>query len=217
MKLHKEGRVIMPVSFLIIAAITALLLFLVQSIIWLAAIVVISAVVFFALIVRFFRVPVKDTPTNPNHVISPCDGKVVVIEDVEEPEYFKGKRKQVSIFMSPLNVHVNYYPVAGEVVYQKYHSGKYLVAFHPKSSTENERTTVVVNNGKTDVLFRQIAGAVARRIVCYAKPKDTAVQGDEFGFIKFGSRIDLYLPLDAEVNVNLEQKVIGAETVIATI
>ena len=138
----------------------------------------------------------------------------MVIEDVEEPEFFKGKRKQVSIFMSPLNVHVNKYPTSGKVVYQKYYPGKYLVAWHPKSSTENERTTVVVENAKGQILFRQIAGALARRIVCYAKEGDNAIQGAEYGFIKFGSRIDLFLPLDCKINVTLGQKTKGGETII---
>jgi phosphatidylserine decarboxylase len=141
---------------------------------------------------------------------------VVVIEEVEEPEYFKGKRKQVSIFMSPLNVHVNFNPISGIVSYFKYHPGKYLVAWHPKSSTENERTTCVVKheNG-TEILFRQIAGALAKRICWYVKEGDAVTQGQEFGFIKFGSRIDIYLPLDAEICVNIGDKPVGSETVIA--
>ena len=143
------------------------------------------------------------------------DGKVVVIEEVEEPEYFKDKRKQISIFMSPVNVHVNRAPVSGKVLYYKYFKGKYLVAWHPKSSTENERTTVVMEEGGKQILFRQIAGALARRIVCYAKPGMEIARGGEYGFIKFGSRIDIYLPLDAEVLVQLEQKTVGGETVIA--
>jgi phosphatidylserine decarboxylase len=148
-------------------------------------------------------------------IIAPADGKVVVIEEVEEPEYFKDKRRQISIFMSPLNVHVNRYPVAGKVAYQQYYPGKYLVAWHPKSSTENERTTVVVENDKGAILFRQIAGAVARRIICYAKVGAKAEQGAEFGFIRFGSRIDIFVPLDCEICVNLEQKTVGGETIIA--
>jgi len=148
--------------------------------------------------------------------IAPADGKVVVIEEVEETEYIKGKCRQISIFMSPVNVHVNRYPVSGDVLYEKYHPGKYLVAWHPKSSTENERTTVVVAHKNGNVLFRQIAGALAKRIVCYAKVGDKASAGAEFGFIKFGSRIDIYLPLEAKVNVNLNQKTTGGETIIAT-
>ena len=160
--------------------------------------------------------PTRHTEINPNHIIAPADGKVVVIEEVEEPEYFKGKRKQVSIFMSPINVHVNFNPISGIVSYFKYHPGKYLVAWHPKSSTENERTTCVVKheNG-TEILFRQIAGALAKRICWYVKEGDQVTQGQEFGFIKFGSRIDIYLPLDAEICVNIGDKPVGSETVIA--
>jgi phosphatidylserine decarboxylase len=171
--------------------------------------------IFFILIVQFFRDPNRTIPQGENFIIAPADGKVVVIEEVEEPEYFKDKRKQVSIFMSPVNVHVNRVPVSGEVVYSQYHPGKYLVAWHPKSSTENERTTVVLKQGNKEILFRQIAGALAKRIVNYAKPGMQYQMGQEYGFIKFGSRIDLYLPLDAEVMVNLEQKTTGGETIIA--
>jgi len=168
------------------------------------------------IILQFFRVPVRTTVKNPKHIIAPADGKVVVIEEVVETEYFKEPRRQVSIFMSPINVHINFNPIAGIVSYFKYHPGKYLVAWHPKSSTDNERTTVVVkhNNG-TEVLFRQIAGALARRICWYVKEGQTVEQGSEFGFIKFGSRIDIYLPLDAKILVNLEDRPVGGETVIA--
>ncbi len=174
-------------------------------------------VVILVLILQFFRNPSRHTVVNPSHVIAPADGKVVIIEDVEEPEYFKGKRLQVSIFMSPINVHVNRNPVTGKVLYYKYHPGAYLVAWHPKSSTLNERTSVVVENeAGIPVLYRQIAGALARRIVCYVKAGDQVKQGEEYGFIKFGSRIDIYLPVGTKINVNLEQKVRGGETVIAT-
>jgi phosphatidylserine decarboxylase len=154
---------------------------------------------------------------NENNIIAPADGKVVVIEEVTENEYFKDKRIQLSIFMSPINVHINRYPISGIVKYSKYHPGLFLVAWHPKSSTDNERTTIVVEhkNGR-EVLFRQIAGAMARRIVNYSKEGDTALQGDEFGFIKFGSRVDILLPLDIKINVSLEQPVKGRQTVIAT-
>ncbi len=175
------------------------------------------SLVFFILIVQFFRNPFRNTVINENHVIAPADGKVVVIEEVEEPEYFKDKRRQVSIFMSPVNVHVNRNPIAGIVKYAKYHPGKYLVAWHPKSSTENERTTVVIAGSKAEVLFRQIAGALAKRIVYYVKEGDKVEQGSEMGFIKFGSRIDIYLPLDATINVKLDQKTRGGETVVATL
>lgn len=167
------------------------------------------------IVIQFFRNPKRSTNLHDNDIISPADGKVVVIEEVQENEYFKDKRIQVSVFMSPVNVHVNRYPVSGTVRYAKYHAGKYLVAWHPKSSTENERTTVVVEHehGKS-VLFRQIAGALARRIVMYSKENDKAVQGNEFGFIKFGSRVDILLPLDAKINVQLNQKVVGGVTVL---
>lgn len=149
-------------------------------------------------------------------LVAPVDGKVVVIEEVEEPEYFKGKRLQVSIFMSPINVHVTRYAMSGEVKYSKYHPGKYLVAWHPKASTENERTTVVINNTSFgDVLYRQIAGALAKRIVNYAKEGDSIVQGTDAGFIKFGSRVDLFLPLDTKLNVSLGDKVKGGVQIIA--
>ncbi len=169
------------------------------------------------IILQFFRNPPRIAVPNSETIVSPADGKVVVIEEVEEPEYFKGKRIQISIFMSPFNVHVNRYPIAGNVEFVKYHAGLYLVAWHPKSSTDNERTTVVVKDEKgREVLFRQIAGALARRIVHYSKVGDKAVQGGEMGFIKFGSRVDLYLPLGTKINVEREQVVKGAETVIAT-
>ena len=150
-------------------------------------------------------------------MIAPADGKVVVIEEVEETEYFKDKRRQVSIFMSPVNVHVNRNPISGTVKYAKYHPGKYLVAWHPKSSTENERTTVVIAGTKAEVLFRQVAGALAKRIVYYVKEGEMVNQGGEMGFIKFGSRIDLYLPLNAKIEVSLQQKTKGGETVVATL
>ncbi len=168
-------------------------------------------------ILQFFRSPNRAIILNDNHIIAPADGKVVVIEEVMENEYFKDKRLQISIFMSPINVHVNRYPVNGIVKYSKYHPGLFLVAWHPKSSTDNERTTIVVEhtNGQS-VLFRQIAGALAKRIVNYSKEGDTARQGEEFGFIKFGSRVDLLLPLSVKVNVQLEQTVRGRETIIAS-
>ena len=168
------------------------------------------------MILQFFRNPKRNTQLNEQQVISSVDGKVVVIEEVEEPEFFKGKRRMVSVFMSPLNVHVTRYPISGEVVYSKYHSGKYLVAWHPKASEENERTTVVVKNEVFgEVLYRQIAGALAKRIVNYAKEGDKAIQGADAGFIKFGSRVDIYLPLDAKIKVSLGQKVKGGIDIIA--
>lgn len=173
--------------------------------------------VIFLIIVAFFRVPTRMLVAEPDTIKSPCDGKVVAIERVHEPEYFNEERLQVSIFMSPLNVHINYHPISGITNYYKYHPGKYLVAWHPKSSTENERSTVVVENPNgSEVLMRQIAGALARRICTYPRPGEPAEQGKEFGFIKFGSRVDLFLPLDSKLQVELDQKVIGSQTVIAT-
>ncbi len=214
MRIHREGYAIILGTTVFLVALNALVS-------WLAgegaitSTVLALSLIFFILIVQFFRDPNRTIPQGENLIIAPADGKVVVIEEVEEPEYFKDKRKQVSIFMSPINVHVNRVPVSGEVVYSQYHPGKYLVAWHPKSSTENERTTVVLKQGNKEILFRQIAGALAKRIVNYAKPGMQYQMGQEYGFIKFGSRIDLYLPLDAEVMVNLEQKTTGGETIIA--
>ena len=214
MRLHREG-------FTIIFVTTLVLLGLNYGVQALAGDGLISQIflglslVFFVLVVQFFRNPSRNTPQGEGLIIAPADGKVVVIEEVEEPEYFKDKRKQVSIFMSPVNVHVNRAPVTGKVLYYKYFKGKYLVAWHPKSSTENERTTVVMEENGKQVLFRQIAGALARRIVCYVKPGVELNRGDEYGFIKFGSRIDLYLPLDTEILVDLNQKTVGGETIIA--
>ena len=167
-------------------------------------------------ILQFFRKPNRAINALPNAIISPADGKVVVIEETEETEYLKEKRIQVSIFMSPINVHINWLPVAGDIVYDKYHPGKFLVAWHPKSSTENERTTIVVKpENKPAILLRQIAGALARRIVYYVKEGQKLEQGHEMGFIKFGSRVDLFLPLDADIKVEIGQKVQGRQTVIA--
>ena len=172
--------------------------------------------VILVLVLQFFRNPGRQTPVDARHIMSPADGKVVIVEEVEEPEYFKGKRLQISVFMSPLNVHVNRSPVTGTVRYYRYHPGDYLVAWHPKSSTLNERTTVVVETEKGQpVLFRQIAGALARRIVCYVKEGDRVTQGSEYGFIKFGSRVDVYLPPGTLARVKPGDVVIGGETVVA--
>jgi phosphatidylserine decarboxylase len=214
MKLHREGFKIILFSTLILGGLNFGLYEWIGDN-WITKSVLLVSLVVYILIIQFFRNPSRFTPVDENNIIAPADGKVVVIEVVEEPEFFKGKRKQISIFMSPLNVHVNRYPISGKVVYQRYYPGKYLVAWHPKSSTENERTTVVVENAKTQVLFRQIAGALARRIVCYAKEGNAATQGAEYGFIKFGSRIDLFLPVDCKINVNLGQKTKGGETILA--
>lgn len=178
--------------------------------------VLLLLLVFLVLILKFFRNPKRNFLINPNHVLSPVDGKIVVIEEVYESEYFKDKRLQISVFMSPINVHVTRHPVGGKVVFSKYHPGKYLVAWHPKASEENERTTVVVNNEVFgDVLYRQIAGALAKRIVNYANVNDEVIQGEDSGFIKFGSRVDVFLPLDAKINITLQQKVKGGVTVLA--
>ncbi len=178
---------------------------------------IVSAILFL-LVLQFFRNPKRQIRVaDDNMVYSPCDGKVVAIEEAHEGEYFEEKRLQLSIFMSPLNVHVNRNPISGTVNYFKYHPGKYLVAWHPKSSTENERTTVVIGNGDTEILLRQIAGAVAKRIKTYLDVGDKVTQGTELGFIKFGSRVDLFLPLDANVKVEIGQKVKGNESLIAEI
>jgi len=172
---------------------------------------------FLVLILQFFRNPVRNIPVlDYNIIYAPADGKVVVIEETEETEFYKDKRIQISIFMSPLNVHVNRYPFSGQVKYYKYHPGQYLVAWHPKSSTENERTTMVLEKGKNSILVRQIAGAVARRIISYAKEGLQGKQGEDFGFIRFGSRVDLFLPLDAKIEVNIDDVVKGNLTKIAT-
>lgn len=212
---HKEGFTIIIVSFVLIATV-ALLVEQFIALKWLRLLLQIGLFIFLVLILQFFRNPSRPPLALSNAVVAPVDGKVVIIEEVEEPEYFKGKRLQVSIFMSPLNVHVTRYPVSGKVVFSKYHPGKYLVAWHPKSSTLNERTTIVVNNPTFgDVLYRQIAGAVARRIVNYAKVDDDAVQGTDAGFIKFGSRVDVFLPPNTPVDVEIGQKVKGGVTLIS--
>lgn len=217
MKLHREGYKIILISTLLLGGIILGISSL-GAPQWLLALLGIPLLVLYVLIVRFFRNPPRYSDNTENGVVSPCDGKVVVIEEVEETEYFKEKRIQISIFMSPLNVHVNRNPVSGVFSYFKYHPGKYLVAWHPKSSTENERTTSVIKtDAGVEVLFRQIAGAVARRIRWYIKPGDNAVKGEEMGFIKFGSRVDVYLPLNATIKVELDQKVSAADTLLAVL
>ena len=214
---HREGFKIIAITFIIVGVIALTAdTYITQDLIKYGVQGVALAVL--VLILQFFRNPKRAVQLNLNEIIAPVDGKVVVIEEVEEKEYFQGKRKQVSIFMSPLNVHVTRYPVSGVIQYSKYHPGKYLVAWHPKASEENERTTIVIKTPKFgDILYRQIAGALARRIVNYAKKGDKAIQGADAGFIKFGSRVDLFLPLDCIVTVGLNQKVVGAKTVIATL
>lgn len=212
---HKEGYKIIIVTFILVISATVLVDNLI-TIDWLSLLLKFIFLVFLVLILQFFRNPKRHTKPNDKQVVSPVDGKVVVIEEVFEKEFFNEKRLQVSVFMSPINVHVTRYPIGGKVVFSKYHPGKYLVAWHPKASEENERTTVVVEN-KTygQVLYRQIAGALAKRIVNYAKVDDAATQGADSGFIKFGSRVDLFLPLDTNIKVKLNQKVRGGESIIA--
>jgi len=215
MRIHREGYVIILGVLLLLCGLNILLSLVLPAILlWLG----VPSVVFLGLVVQFFRNPIRQiTTVDESLVYAPADGQVVVIEEAEEMEYFKGKKLQISIFMSPLNVHVNRASIGGTVQYAKYHPGKYLVAWHPKSSTENERTTVVIKNGKAEILLRQIAGAVARRIKYYVEPGQQLEQGQEFGFIKFGSRVDIFLPLDAEVKVKIGQKVKGNVDVIARI
>ena len=213
---HKEGQKIIFITLVFVVATSLLIDNL--GVPWVSKLVQITLLVVLVLILQFFRNPKRHTHQNDQHVIAPVDGKVVVIEEVEETEYFKEKRLQVSIFMSPINVHVTRYPISGSVLFSKYHPGKYLVAWHPKASTDNERTTIVVENktyGK--VLYRQIAGALARRIVNYANEGQTITQGTDAGFIKFGSRVDLFLPLDTKLKVKLNQKVKGGECIIAEV
>ena len=214
--IHKEGKATILISLIVLFALNALTRWLAPDLIWLQNIVLAISVVLLVIVLQFFRNPQITVTTGDNLVVSPADGKVVVIEEVEEPEYFKGKRLQVSVFMSPFNVHVNRNPVEGIVKYFKYHPGLYLVAWHPKSSTENERTTTVIQKANgTEILFRQIAGALARRIVFYVKEGQLVKQSEEMGFIKFGSRVDIYLPLDAKVKVGLNQKVKGGRSILA--
>jgi phosphatidylserine decarboxylase len=212
---HKEGfKIILISSFLFIIGLIATDSLV--SIYWLKVLIQLTIVFFFVIILQFFRNPNRIISPNENQIVAPVDGKVVVIEEVYEPEYFKDKRLQVSIFMSPLNVHVTRYAVSGLVKFSKYHPGKFLVAWHPKASTENERTTVVIENAVFgEILYRQIAGALAKRIVNYATENTHVTQGDDAGFIKFGSRVDLFLPLGTKVNVKLNEKAIGNKTIIA--
>ena len=212
---HKEGHKIILLTFITVVIITLLLdYFSINHKTYIQIFLIIQLII----VLQFFRNPKRITNFGDNNIVSPVDGKVVVIEEVFEPEYFKEKRIQVSIFMSPINVHVTRYPIGGQVIYSKYHPGKYLVAWHPKSSTENERTSIVIKNENCgEILYRQIAGALAKRIVNYAKESSYVNQGDDAGFIKFGSRVDLFLPLDTKINVSLNQKVKGAEDIIAKV
>jgi phosphatidylserine decarboxylase len=216
MKIHKEGFQTIVISTVIAAAIILLTVLLIMPaypvIGWITVMAILGLLIF---ILSFFRIPAREYPAGDELIVAPCDGTVVVIEEVEADEYFKDRRLQLSIFMSPLNVHVNRNPVSGEVMYSEYHKGKYLVAWHPKSSTENERHSVVYKSGDKELLVKQIAGALAKRIVNYLKPGDKVKQAEEMGFIKFGSRVDLLLPIGTKVEVKMNQKVKGGVSVLA--
>ncbi len=219
MTIHKEGYKSIAIATLIFAFLNILSFFFISArlplVSWLIFIVLLGLLLF---IISFFRIPGRNLTYGDNILTCPADGKVVVIEEVTDEEYFKGRRLQVSIFMSPANVHVNRNPLSGEVVYSKYHKGKYLVAWHPKSSTENERHSVVLKKSDgTEILVKQIAGALAKRIVNYLQPGMQVKQNEELGFIKFGSRVDILLPVGTRVNVNLNQAVQGGVTVLATL
>jgi phosphatidylserine decarboxylase len=215
MRIHKEGIIIILVFFLVISSFNLIIYWAVRNT-WLQSILIIASIAFLFMVVWFFRNPDRSVIPNDSLVLSAADGKVVVIEEVMEREYFKDRRIQVSIFMSPLNVHANRYPISGVVSYYKYHPGKYLVAWHPKSSELNERSTIVIkdSHGKM-ILVRQIAGAVARRIVSYTYEGKLVIQGDELGFIKFGSRVDMFFPVGTKINVKIGDVVTGNRTVIA--
>ncbi|MCW3805278.1 phosphatidylserine decarboxylase family protein [Plebeiibacterium marinum] len=217
MTIHKEGYKTIFVGFFIAAIIALVAQYTVANDV--AKYIVFGvAAIFFFLIVNFFRSPERICSKNARAIITPADGEVVVIEEVDEPEYLKKRCMQVSVFMSPLNVHVNWFPIGGKIKYSKHHSGRFMGAYLPKSSTENERTSVVVETiDGEEILVRQVAGALARRIVCYAKEGDQVEQGDQMGFIKFGSRLDLYLPLDSNIKVKIGDKVVGTQTTIATL
>jgi phosphatidylserine decarboxylase len=218
MTIHKEGYTSIALCILFIFILNAVIQFYFPQAYVVKWIFYILSFALFIIILQFFRSPTLHISTDETQVLCPADGKVVVIEETEETEYFKDKRIQISVFMSPINVHINRNPISGVVKYFRYHPGKYLVAWHPKSSTENERTTVVTENSVgVPVLFRQIAGALARRIVWYVKEGDIVEQGQQFGFIKFGSRVDIFLPLGSKVNVNIGDVVKGGKTMLAVL
>ena len=217
MTIHREGFRTIGITALLFGIVNVLSIsFLSESLNWLSLTIFFVTLVFFLFIISFFRIPNSTLTINNNQIISPADGKVVVIEEIIDTEYFNDKRIQLSVFMSPANVHVNRNPINGEVVYNQYHKGKYLVAWHPKSSTENERWSVAVKNEKGTILYKQIAGALAKRICNYTKVGQQVKQTEEYGFIKFGSRVDVLLPLGTKINVDLNQKVQGGVTVLAT-
>jgi phosphatidylserine decarboxylase len=216
MRLHREGFTIIATTVIILILINLGINYLLPDGFWIPRLVLVGSVIVLLLVVQFFRVPKRIVYKSDRQIVAPCDGKVVVIEEVVEKEFFQGPRRQISIFMSPLNVHINWNPISGVIQYFKYHPGLYLVAWHPKSSTDNERTTIVIRTVEgIDILFRQIAGAAARRIRWYVKEGDQVEQSTEMGFIKFGSRVDIFVPLDAEIKVNLQDKTVGSVTVLA--
>lgn len=212
MRIHREGTWVIPISILILAGIWAGAYALSPI---LAYVLTLPGIVMAGIIIWFFRHPIRDIPQNPKHILSPCDGKVVVIEEVEDKAYFGKKVRQFSIYMSPLNVHVNRHPIGGEVKEVRYFPGKYLMAFNPKSSTDNEQNYVVTANEHMAIAYKQIAGFLARRIRCYVTAGEAATQGHEYGFIRFGSRVDVLIPLEADITVELGQKVAGGLTVLA--
>jgi phosphatidylserine decarboxylase len=218
MTIHREGRTFLFVLLVFFFALNWGVAYFFPDNTVIQNTVIVVSIILYLIFLQFFRSPIFNIEKNDKHVLAPADGKVVTIEETEETEYLKGKRRQISIFMSPVNVHVNRMPVGGIISFCTYHPGKYLVAWHPKSSTENERTTVVVKTKDgVEILFRQIAGALARRIKCYVKQNQSLAQGDEFGFIKFGSRVDVFLPLNANVIVKVGDTTRGGKTVLAEI
>ena len=213
LRIHKEGKSLLTWTFILLLLLNILCFFTFPAALIPVAVI---SLILFAAVLQFFRNPLREIKqADQNLIYAPADGRIVVIEETEEPEYFQDRRIQVSIFMSPTNVHVNRNPISGKVNYYKYHPGKYLVAWHPKSSLENERTTVVIDNGQEEILLRQIAGAMAKRIINYLKVGQQVEQGADMGFIKFGSRVDLFLPLSAKIKVNMNDRVKGNVTVIA--
>ncbi len=213
MKIHKEGYTILRNQILILITINFLVFYYCSDLYFYLLITL--SILLFGFSIYFFRIPNREYQKKQNVIYAPADGKIVIIKDVQENEYYKNLRQQISIFMSPLNVHINRYPTHGTIKYTKYHPGKYLVAWHPKSSLKNERNTIVVENEKISILFRQIAGLVARRIVGYAIKESNVEACEECGFIKFGSRVDIFLPKDIDLNVNLNDKVKGGKTILA--
>lgn len=218
MTIHREGFKSIAIATIIFGALNFSCFWLFSvSLLWLCMVIFFISLILVLFIISFFRIPDRNLQINDSYVIAPADGKVVVIEERVDEEYFKDKRLQVSIFMSPANVHVNRNPISGKVVYNQYHKGKYLVAWHPKSSTDNERHSVVIRKGNIEILVKQIAGALAKRIVNYLQKGQEVEQGREMGFIKFGSRVDVLLPAGTKINVQLNEIVKGGVTIIATI